>query len=946
MTRDFRLIETIFFADKQPLLPAAVGWLRERFAKSGKLNLAGVICTLPGLHARLRFESLLQWEAAEHDLQLIAPQVITVGALAEQLYCTSATHAIDFEQTLAWVKVLRNADAERLRWLSPALVAESHVSPWIELASTLRRLHEELSSSCVSFADVAKVAESESDQRRWKLLDELFARYLDILAHAGLADPSQDRANAVARKKCHCDATLVMIGTSDLSDALVEMLRSLSCRRISLVAGDERDERCFNEFGSLRADAWQNHDLPIEDRHLVSAGDIFDQSLCVAELLADYGDRFSADQITIGVTDESQVGPIEIELLERGLQVHRNQGWKLSETAVGRLLNLTIQFLERQSWPALAALVRHADVYAMVTDKLTEKTLVADGDGWLEKLDELMASHYPVQLDRSLSPLATKHFSLAEQVRDLVLEWTGMLTGSDQPVSRWCARIEEWLNKLTGESDDQALVDEGELDRTQLAYRAMRRQLTRYQALSSSLDVDVNAFSAMQMLMGRSAEIRINTAARPDDIEILGWLDLSLDDAPALVVMGLNHPYIPGAVTSDPFLPGSLRAKLGVGDNERRYARDCYAMHLMLRSRAAVRFIVGKTSADGSPTPPSRLIAATAPEDCARHVRNLLVESRPTTPLWHPWDDIPRDQPLVIPELDRSVRVKTMSVTAFKDYLACPYRFYLRHVLKMRPMDDTASELAANQFGDLVHGAVERFGKSSDKDEANPKHIEASLIEHLHAYAAETYGDSAATAVNLQIAQARRRLKIVAQRQAERIDDGWVIKQVEASVSEVTGACIEVDGQRMGLRGRFDRIDYHPQTGRWAILDYKTHGHKPEKKHLSKRLGETQWIDLQLPLYRTMIPFLKLGADPNDVDLGYFNVSGKDEETRINIADFSPELLARADELIVQCVRGVLAGEFDPAPDGVEFDDYAMILQTGIAQRMLQEAMHGEEVES
>src|SRR5690606_33003366 len=135
-------------------------------------------------------------------------------------------------------------------------------------------------------------------------------------------------------------------------------------------------------------------------------------------------------------------------------------------------------------------------------------------------------------------------------------------------------------------------------------------------------------------------------------------------------------------------------------------------------------------------------------------------------------------------------------------------------------------------FGDLVHGALERFGESDQKDEPDPDKIAEALILQLHRYAAQRFGDNTASTVQLQVRQAERRLKTVALRQAERIAQGWRIEKVEASVDELdydretkqpkrpTG--IMIDGQFTGLRGRFDRIDYHPETGRWAILDYKT----------------------------------------------------------------------------------------------------------------------------
>ncbi len=139
------------------------------------------------------------------------------------------------------------------------------------------------------------------------------------------------------------------------------------------------------------------------------------------------------------------------------------------------------------------------------------------------------------------------------------------------------------------------------------------------------------------------------------------------------------------------------------------------------------------------------------------------------------------------------------------------------------------------------------------------------------------------------------------------------------------------------IKGRFDRIDVctRGEQKLWSILDYKTHGHPPEKKHLRKTEDGYEWIDLQLPLYRMMVPFLGIDEDPSSVALGYFNISGKDDETRINEASFGEELMQQADELIRDCVRGIRAGDFAPTQDRVEYDDYGMILQTGVAGSML-----------
>ena len=64
------------------------------------------------------------------------------------------------------------------------------------------------------------------------------------------------------------------------------------------------------------------------------------------QLASDY----TVDQVSIGVTDDSHVAPIEMELRGCGVQVHRNLGWLIKDTSVGRLLQLTTHFIARGTW--------------------------------------------------------------------------------------------------------------------------------------------------------------------------------------------------------------------------------------------------------------------------------------------------------------------------------------------------------------------------------------------------------------------------------------------------------------------------------------------------------------------------------------------------------------------------------------------------------------------
>ena len=940
-------------------MPRSAVWLRERYTVQVRCDLRELICVLPSSRGAQRFKSLSKGEMDSHGLEYAAPKVITIGQLAEFLHTPRIPVALEIEQTLAWAGVLRQQPPDHLKPLFPVIPPSESVGPWLDLAGTMRRLHEDLSANELTFRSVIDVTETDSERRRWELLNTLFEQYLNSLSEAGVCDPHWARREAVMQGSCHAQGKVVLVGTSDLSDAIVAMLRAQNEELISIVAAPEGEAGRFDEFGCVETKGWLEHRLPLHDSQLLSAGDIADQATAVAESLVMLEDKFTIDQVTVGVTDESQVGPVEMELRGCGVDTSRNLGWSIAETAVGRLLNLASTYLQRRTWQSLAALVRHADVARYITRQLDTTST----SQWLTEIDQLLSNHFPVRTRDALVPKAQEACPLATQVLQIVNQWLAGFMEPEQSVAKWSVTIEAWLDALYDHADDvsdttgQPQQDHGvssgqdgesipatsgampaRLSRTERAVDAVKRLTHRFAKLNAHLDLMIAGGAALEMLSGRLADARVSDPADANQLKILGWLDLALDDSAALVVVGLNHPFVPGAVTSDPFLPGTLRSKLRMSDNERRYARDVYAMHVMLSARDSIRFIVGRRAADQSPTPPSRLLAATEPANAARRVRNLLDGRREPMAVQHAWDRIvpSGDLPIpLLPGLGESGRVQTMSVTAFRDYLNCPYRFYLRHVLKLKPMDDATGELAANQFGDMVHGALEEFGKSPARDESDRERIEAALLQYLHEYVQDHYGSASSSAVTLQVAQAESRLKAVARQQAARVAAGWTIHASEAAVDETEGAGIDVDGRRMGLRGRFDRIDYHAQTGKYAILDYKTHGHRPEKKHLKKTEDGYQWIDLQLPLYRMMVPFLGIEADPSTVELGYFNVSEKDEETKINIADFSEVQMAEAIEVISDCIRGIWAEHFDPTPDRVQFDDYGMILQSGVASRLL-----------
>jgi hypothetical protein len=171
----------------------------------------------------------------------------------------------------------------------------------------------------------------------------------------------------------------------------------------------------------------------------------------------------------------------------------------------------------------------------------------------------------------------------------------------------------------------------------------------------------------------------------------------------------------------------------------------------------------------------------------------------------------------------------------------------------------------------------------------------------------------------------RQGLVIFAHAQARRAAAGWTIHLTEHHVKNAT---LDVDGMPVSLAARIDRIDHHPESGRWQVLDYKTsaRGRLPAQSHRSR----DRWTDLQLPLYRHLLSEVPGIGDHALVDVGYFNVPARVEEIGIRIADWTADDYAGADETARHVVRQVRAGIFWPPNNEAarSFPEFDAICQT------------------
>jgi hypothetical protein len=432
-------------------------------------------------------------------------------------------------------------------------------------------------------------------------------------------------------------------------------------------------------------------------------------------------------------------------------------------------------------------------------------------------------------------------------------------------------------------------------------------------------------------------------------------LELPLDDSKALVVTSFNEGFVPKSAGADAFLPDRLRKELGLLHNERRYARDGYATSVLCHSREELRVLFArKTRRDtqDNPLQPSRLLFACSDADLVRRAGRYFAE--------HKSPPAPRALLLARrePILEKSLfappkpvalekALERISVTRFKSYLACPYRYYLRHVRKLEAVGDAARELTGGAFGTLVHKTLGTFGRDPNgpRNSERQREILDYLIERLTNFAEAMYGRTQRRpSIRLQLEQAQRRLEGFAKCQAELVQAGWRILYAEDEEEDELSVPFPCGEGLITLVGRIDRIDFHEERRELLILDYKTgdSAQTPEKSHRKK---ET-WIDLQLPLYRHLWPALRLGVPTEpEIRLGYFNLPKKLEETSVALAEWDADTLQDATNAAKAAIAKILRNafwppEYNPVPEFCD-DLAAICLDNVLGRRTLPDENEG-----
>ncbi len=945
-------MERVFMGWNRPALAGAVDYLVENFAaggsgeegKKGVLALGGVIVAVPGGRAGRRLLELLIQRCKSDGIVLEPPQIVTLGRLPEMFYEAKRPFAEDLVQQLAWVDALKTLNSAandddsggRLRGLLPNPPPDDDLATWLALGTMLGKLHRELAADaldCHAVADCGERLEGFTEVARWKTLAEVQETYLRTLDELGLWDRQTARLFAIREGECRTDKDVILVGLVDMNNAQRSMLDQVGERVRALVFAPPEMAGRFDEHGCLIPKAWLDAHIDLPSERIEVVDSPADQAAAVARAIAALDGRYCAEDISVGVPDVRLVPHIERQLRQCDVPSRYGVGRAVSLSPPFRFLADAAEYASDRRFDAFAKLVRHPQVGGWLRRR-------GIGGDWLTAIDKFYTERLPYRLQSSKDILieGNEQREKVAAVYEAVEELMSILDGPQRALGDWGAGIVELLVDMFSGGDSEG---KSRLDRTNPADRQVlvacekiHEVLRRNVGLPGRLAPNVSGPEAVRLVLREVENEAVSPLPERGTVEMLGWLELPWDDAGAMIVTGMNEGIVPSSLNADLFLPNKLRRVLKIEDNDRRYARDAYALALLAASREELRVIAGRRTGDGDPLSPTRLFFATDDDTIARRAIQYFGDgedaggrrvSRVGLPgVLRPGSTysrfvVPAPRPLAEP-------VRSMRVTEFRDYLACPYRYYLRHRLNLEAVADTAVELDGGAFGTLAHEVLHHFGKSELIESSNAETIATWLGQMLDRLVRGFYGKHPLAAIRVQVEQLRRRLQAFSRWQADWVAQGWLIEDVEFTPRKDTASLV-VDGEPMYLRGRIDRIDVNTRTGGMVLFDYKTSDtpKKPQQAHQSK--GE--WIDLQLPLYRHLVAEMDFGgSQEGGLQLGYIALPKDTSKTGYMKADWGEDELLDADATAAEVVRSVRSGHFPLELKPPAFtDDFAAICQ-------------------
>jgi ATP-dependent helicase/nuclease subunit B len=900
------MMTRVFLGWDRPFLNRSAEWLLER-----RDELPRWLVIVPTSQSGRRLREAM----AEKAGALLTPKFTTPGAL---LKTPSTDIAADWIERVAWLETLENtADWSTYQELFPH--APDVEAEWAGgLAMEMVALRHALQENGLSLSTAARLLASSVEAGRWEALGRLENRMEALLRSWGLKSRSRVLAEGVP---IPADITgIVLAGITEMPPLVERALLAWDGPITALIGAPESEANEFSPTGKP-LESWATRTMPWPAE---PAGSV--------RLTAD--SRQQASEALQAVSEfqtpshEVALGSADTEAGDELANVFTRAGWLAFHPAAKPVISGLARWCKAwSSWlgdPKLAVMM---DLLALPeTAALIGKNRAA----LAEKLSHLRNDWMIIRPEDLRHRIATAQFRSDNHRNDA------------QSVLKATETLEQW----------RAMFLRGEFTKPMERLLAVLQQPdpepnTQATEISNWFTAAIPMIDRIQRSPAFWIDLMLTELPAPTPlppegrvIDVQGWLELFFEPGRHLVLCGMNEGKVPARNTGDPWLGEAAGKHLGLRVNSDRAARDAFLYQAMLEARrhdGRVDVICAKSGAGGESFLPSRLLLAATQDELPERVKFLFrgIEPPEAGLRWHAdW----KWQPPTAPTPTH------LNTTSLADYLACPFRYYLKHNIRMRSPEPNRIEWSARDFGNVAHEILERWGRDLDARELDQAELlHAWFSSELDRVVAEWFGSRIPLAVRIQTEALRQRLLWLARVQAENRTQNWQVSEVELQFEIPTGnPTIPI------IRGKIDRIDRHRDHGTLRVIDYKTGKVSGvDKSHRRKITSNTKlpahlehdgpavysgedddkptdfrWTNLQLPLYALAILrrdgvmpvpcYFTLGATEADVALHEWQL-------------FSNHDLDAANACAEWIAKQIAAEAFWPPAEKVDYDDFTTL---------------------
>ena len=208
-------------------------------------------------------------------------------------------------------------------------------------------------------------------------------------------------------------------------------------------------------------------------------------------------------------------------------------------------------------------------------------------------------------------------------------------------------------------------------------------------------------------------------------------------------------------------------------------------------------------------------------------------------------------------------------VTELDDYLNCPYRYYVRHVLGIEPLEEVTEDISPLDRGSKIHAILRNFYLSWNKTVARETRGEAQAF--LRKLADSAFDKEADTFRNRR--DKERFLTVMAERFLDAEEAFWKQGMKPAYLEHKIEhyRLVLSNGEEVELSAKIDRIDVD-SNGDFIIVDYKTGSYPLPKMNAEQDI-------FQLPVYAVMamqqVRAWRAAPLRKPIGLAYYDLAGK-----------------------------------------------------------------------